>query len=54
MTRSFIGLITISGLAIVLGACAPATTPVSPTPGTTISPTTDPTISPSPSPTTSP
>ncbi len=50
MSRSLTTLFTIFGLAVVLGACAPTTAPVSPTPDTTTSPTIDPT----PTPTTSP
>lgn len=56
MMRSLITSFTILGFAMVLGACAPTTDPVSPTPDATTSPvpdattspTTDPTVTPSP------
>lgn len=64
MSRSLIAFITISGFAVVLGACGPTTTTtpvsptpdttISPTPGTNVSPTPGTTVSPSPVPTTSP
>ncbi len=54
MSHSLTTLLTTFGFAVMLGACAPTPTPVSPTPDTTTSPTIDPTPIPTASPTTSP
>jgi PBP1b-binding outer membrane lipoprotein LpoB len=54
MKRSLITSFTILGFAMVLGACAQTTDPVSPTPDATTSPVPDATTSPTADPTVSP